>query len=265
MSLLLETIEKHTNFTRKSEKFNIIFGDAYEFVNVLCGLMNCVECDVKINNFKLDDRFNINLDWDKQISILPLRISKQFVYFAVDYVELLNNIANFSDGTVFVNVQSNGLAFVITNCDNIIDDVYNYYVNNLYSLNSPPTQIVHHETKLSLYILDDYITYHNELLNSDGCCVVLDRYKTVFNDDEGYEGYICTVLYIRSNDDYDNRSYDVYDNRSYDVYLSIKQKINEFVSIDDNIAGDYDEDFCFVVNEVEKMFDGFIAKLYERC
>ena len=72
MSLLLETIEKHTNFTRKSEKFNIIFGDAYEFVNVLCGVMNCVEGDVIINNFKLDDRFNINLDWDKQISTLPL-------------------------------------------------------------------------------------------------------------------------------------------------------------------------------------------------
>ena len=36
MSLLLETIEKHTNFTRKSEKFNIIvsniiFGDTYEY------------------------------------------------------------------------------------------------------------------------------------------------------------------------------------------------------------------------------------------
>ena len=253
MSLLLETIEKHTNFTRKSEKFNIIFGDSYEFVNVLCGMMNCVEGDVKINNFKLDDRFNINLDWDKQISILPLRISRQFVYFAVDYVELLNNIANFSDGTVFVNVQSNGLAFVITNCDNIIDDVYNYYVKNLYSLNTPPTQIVHHETKLSLYILDDYITYHNELLNFDDCCVVLDRYKTVFNDDEEY---VCTVLYIRS--------YDVYDNGSYDVYMSIKQKIKEFVPIDDSNAGDYNEDFCFIVNEGEKMFDGFIVKLYER-
>ena len=66
MSLLLETIEKHTNFTRKSKKFNIIFGDSYEFVNVLCGLMNCVEGDVIINNFKLylESQFQNDMNWD---------------------------------------------------------------------------------------------------------------------------------------------------------------------------------------------------------
>ena len=69
MSLLLEIIEKHTNFTRKSEKFNIIFGDAYEFVNVLCGLMkyNCIK------NIELGVKYPPFLGW--VVPTIPLNIT----------------------------------------------------------------------------------------------------------------------------------------------------------------------------------------------